>query len=99
MQFLFLLWNGFFSFQPAGSSLLLFPQRFGRYVPRPFSGVYRTREPTRAFELRPLLNLWEPPVLIPSAKTEVQALSIPVLLLACCQDWTSNLQMIVSLEA
>ena len=29
----------------------------------------------------------------------VQVLSIPVLLLACCQDWTCNLQMIVSLEA
>ena len=29
----------------------------------------------------------------------VQVLSIPVLLLACSQEWTSNLQMIVSLEA
>ena len=29
----------------------------------------------------------------------VQLLSIPVLLLACSQDWTCNLQMIVSLEA
>ena len=29
----------------------------------------------------------------------VQVLSIPVFLLACSQDWTSNLQMIVSLEA
>ena len=29
----------------------------------------------------------------------VQVLSIPVLLLACRQDWTCNLQMIVSLEA
>ena len=29
----------------------------------------------------------------------VQALSIPVLLLASSQDWTCNLQMIVSLEA
>ena len=28
----------------------------------------------------------------------VQVLSIPVLLLVCSQDWTSNLQMIVSLE-
>ena len=33
------------------SSLLLFPQRFGRYVLRPSSGVCRTREPTRNFEL------------------------------------------------
>ena len=29
----------------------------------------------------------------------IQVLSIPVLLLACCQDWTCNPQMIVSLEA
>ena len=29
----------------------------------------------------------------------VQVLSIPVLLLACGEDWTCNLQMIVSLEA
>ena len=29
----------------------------------------------------------------------VQVLSIHVLLLACSQDWTCNLQMIVSLEA
>ena len=29
----------------------------------------------------------------------VQVLSIPVLLLVCSQDWTYNLQMIVSLEA
>ena len=28
-----------------------------------------------------------------------QVLSIPVLLLACTEDWTYNLQMIVSLEA
>ncbi len=29
----------------------------------------------------------------------VQVLSIPVFLLACSQDWTCNLQMIVFLEA
>ena len=29
---------------------------------------------------------------------QVQVLSIPVLLLTCSQDWTCNLQMIVSLE-
>ena len=34
------------------SSLLLFPQRFSRYVLRPSSGVYRTREPSRNFGLR-----------------------------------------------
>ena len=46
------------------SSLLLFLQRFGRYVLRP-SGVCRTREPTRNFELRPLLNPQGSPDLIP----------------------------------
>ena len=30
---------------------------------------------------------------------QVKVLSISVLLLACSQDWTCNLQMIVSLEA
>ena len=29
----------------------------------------------------------------------VQVLSIPVLLIACSEDWTYNLQMIVSLKA
>ena len=38
------------------SSLLLFPQHFGRYVLRPSSDVCRTWEPTQNFELRPLLN-------------------------------------------
>ena len=33
------------------------------------------------------------------SRNRVQVLSIPVLLLACSQDWTCNLQMIVSLEA
>ena len=51
------------------SSLLLFPQHFGRYVLRPSSGVCRTREPTRNFELRPLLNPRGSPVLIPLAIT------------------------------
>ena len=50
------------------SSLLLFSQRFGRYVLWP-SGVCRTREPTRNFELRPLLNQRGSPVLIPLAIT------------------------------
>ena len=29
----------------------------------------------------------------------IQVLSIPVLLLTCSEDWTCNLQMIVSLKA
>ena len=51
------------------SSLLLFPQRFGRYVLRPSSGVYPTREPSRNFERRPLLKPRRSPVLIPLAIT------------------------------
>ena len=35
----------------------------------------------------------------PVSHNRVQMLSIPVLLLACSQDWTCSLQMIVSLEA
>ena len=56
-------------FRLLSSSLLLFPQRFGRYIIRPSSGVRRTREPSRNFELRPLLNPWRSPVLIPLAIT------------------------------
>ena len=91
-------WNIFLSLMVFGllsSSLFLFPRRFGRYVLRPSSGVCRTREPTRNFKLRPLLNPRGSPVLIHL----VQVLSIPVLLLACSQDWTCKLQMIVSIEA
>ena len=55
---------------------------------RPSSGVCRTREPTRNFELRPLLNLRVSPALIPLAING---------LLVYSQDWTCNLQMIVSL--
>ena len=38
------------------SSLLLFPQHFGRCILRLSLGVCRTREPTQNFELYPLLN-------------------------------------------
>ena len=81
------------------SSLLLFPQRFGRYVFRLFSGVCRTREPTWNFELRRLLNQRGVTYSDYVSHNWVQVLSILVLLPACCQDWTCNLQMIVSLEA
>ena len=50
-------------FRQLSSSLLLFPQRFVRYVLQPSSGVCRTREPSWNFELRPLLNPWGSPVL------------------------------------
>ena len=56
-------------FRLLSSSLLLFPQPFGWYVLRPSSGFCRTREPSRNFELRPSLNPWWSPVLIPLAIT------------------------------
>ena len=86
-------------FKLLSSSLLIFPQRFGGYVLRPSSCVCRNRELSRNFELRPLLNPWGSSVLIPLAITGYKVLSIPVLLLACSQDWTCDLRMIVSLEA
>ena len=65
---------------------MLFPQRFGRYVLRPSSGIGRTRKPTRNFEVRPLLN----PRWITCSDSvnhkRVQVLKIPVLSLACSQD-------------
>ena len=60
-------------------SLLLFPQHFGRYVLWPSSGVCQTRKPSQNFKLRPLLNPWRSPVLIPLAITGYKSLSIPVL--------------------
>ena len=54
------------------SSLLLFAQRFGRYVLRPSSGVCQIKEPTGNFEPRPLLNPRGSPVLIPLAITSVK---------------------------
>ena len=67
-------------------SLLLFPERFGRYVFRHSSGVSLTREPSQNFELRPLLNprgLTRPDSV---GHNRVQVISIPVLLLASGQD-------------
>ena len=78
------------------SSLLLFSQRFGRYV---FcgclsnSGTFTELRTTTFIEStgfacsETISHDWKP------------VLSIPVLLLACSQDWTCNLQMIVSIEA
>ena len=56
-------------FRLLSSSLLSFPQRFGRYVLWSYSGVCRTWEPSQNLELRPLLNLQKSPVLIPLAIT------------------------------
>ena len=56
-------------FRLLSSSLLLFPQHFSQYILRPSSGVCQTLEPSRNFELRPLLNPRESPVPIPLAIT------------------------------
>ena len=75
----------------SSSYLLLFPQRFGRYVPWASSGVCRTREPSQNFELRP--NYSTGVACSDSVSyNRVQVLSIG-------QDYTCNLQMIFSLEA
>ena len=77
------------------SSLLLFPQCFGRYVLRPSSSVCRTRELRTTF----LYWIHRGRLFWFRLHNRVQVLSIPVLLLASSQDWTLHLQMIVSLEA
>ena len=52
------------------SCFLLFPQHFGRHVPRPSSGVCQTREPTRNLKLHPLLkSRWGSPIQIPLSIT------------------------------
>ena len=67
----FCVWHiCWWSFHPGVlGSVSTFSQRFGRYVLWPSSGVCRTREPSRNFELRPLLNPQGSPVLIPLAIT------------------------------
>ena len=54
---------------------------------------------TSNYELRPLLNPRGVACSDSASHNRIQVLSIPVLLLACSQDWNCNLQMIVSLEA
>ena len=51
MEFIFLLILSLKVFGKLSSSLLLFPQRFGRYILRPFSGVGRTRYRLQIFFL------------------------------------------------
>ena len=67
-----------------------FPEHFGRYVFRPSSGACRTTYFIESIGVTCSDSV---------CHDRVQVLSIPVLLLACSQDWTSNLHMIVSLEA
>ena len=77
-------------------SLLLFPNVSADMS----SGLLRrTWEPSRNFELRPFIESTGVACSVSVRHNRVQALSTPVLLLACSQDWTGNLQMIVSLAA
>ena len=66
------------------SSLLLFPQRFGRYVLRPSSGVCWTQEPSRNFELRPSkeIIIWRLQV-----QSWLQASNNTGILNTCTQLW------------
>ena len=84
-------------FRLLSSSLLLFLQHFGQYVLQPSSGVCRTRELSRNFELR-LIETTGVACSDSFSHNQVQVLSIPVLLLTCSEDWTCNFQMIVSVE-
>ena len=86
-------------FRLLSSSLLLYSQRFGWYVLQPSSGVCQTQEPTQNFEPCPLFNPRGIACSDSIKHNQVYVLCIPVLLLACSQDWTSNLQMTVPLEA
>ena len=74
MRLLCLFFLSFRVFRLLSSSLLLFPQRFCRYTPRPSSGICQTREPARNFELRPLLNPRGSSVLIPFVITRYKCL-------------------------
>ena len=56
-----------------------------------------TRELTQIFELCPLFNLRVVACSDYVNHNRVQVLRIPVVLFACSQDWTWNLQVIVSL--
>ena len=73
--------GGFLSLRVFGqlsSSLLSFLLRFGRYVLRPSSGVYRTQEPSRNFELHHLLNPQGSPVPIPLAITRYKCRRVTI---------------------
>ena len=70
--------------------LTLFPQRFGRYVLWPPSGVCLTTSYIESTGVTCFDSV---------SHNRVLMLSIPVLLFACSQDWTRKLEMIVSLEA
>ena len=80
------------------SSWLLFPQHFGWYVFRPSSGVWSNLGTYMELQTTSFIESMGVAFSDSVCHNQVQ-LSIPVLLLTCIQDWTCNLQMIVSLEA
>ena len=86
-------------FRLLSSFLLLFPQMFRLIYP---PAIFRCLSNSGAFmELRTTSFIESMGVACSNSVSHnrIQVLSIPVLLLACSEDWTWNLQMIVSLDA
>ena len=80
-------------FKLLSSSLLLYSKCFSWCVLQPSSGIsYQTWEPTQNFKWHPLFNPWGAAYSDSINHNWVQVLSIPVLILACSQDWTCNFQ-------
>ena len=65
---------------------IVISQCFGRYNLLPSSDVYRTREPSRNFELPSFIESMGVVCSDSISHSRVQVLSIPVLLLTCSQD-------------
>ena len=92
----------FLSFRVFGllSSSALYSQHFGQCVLLPSSGVFcQIQESTQNFKPYPLFNPQggERVACLDSVNhNQVRVLSIPVLLRAYSQNWTWNLQMIVT---
>ena len=83
----------FLSLRVFGLLFLLFPQCFGQYVLQPSSGVCRTHESSWNFELMSFIESTGVACSDSVSHNWLQVLSIPVLLLACSQDWTCNLYL------
>ena len=79
------------------SSLLLFPQRFG--CPPVFFKFFSNSGTFTELQTTPFIESTGVAGSDSVSHNRVQVLSILVLLLDCSEDWTCNLQMIVSLEA
>ena len=86
---LFLIYNNYLSLRVFGlssSSLLLFPQQFGRYVLRPSSGVLSNSGTFTELRTTSFIESTGVACSDSVSHNRVQVLSIPVLLLACSQD-------------